>query len=72
MDLLQVLQMNKDLLKQVQHEEQAIPQARRRRKFKQWTCAMFYEEMSDFEFLRTFRFNKDGVCHLTALLGNNF
>ena len=31
---------------------------------------IFFDEMTDFEFLRTFRFTKEGVRHLTTLLGN--
>ena len=60
--------MNADYVNQVQQQEDG---RRARRKFKTRTCAIFYEEMSDFEFLRTFRFTKDGVRHLTALLGKN-
>ena len=49
--------------------QQEAAEPRRKRKFKNRTCAVFFEEMSDFEFLRNFRFTKDAVKHLTALLG---
>ena len=49
---------------------QEVEVPRRRRKFKQRTCEIFFNEMSDYEFLRTFRFSKEGVRHLITLLGN--
>ena len=56
---------------QVAHDYQQAAQQyqNRRRKFKKRTCENFFEEMTDFEFKRTFRFTKDGVRYLTSLLG---
>ena len=64
MDILQDLHINNEYLAHLQE-----PARRPRRKFKTRTCQVFLDEMSDFEFKRTFRFSKDGVRHLTALLG---
>ena len=56
---------------QVAHDYQQAAQQyqNRRQKFKKRTCETFFEEMTDFEFKRTFRFTKDGVRYLTSLLG---
>ena len=67
MDILAELEIENEFLRH--GEQEAVVRGRRR--FKTQTCAMFYDEMSDFEFERTFRFSKEGVRHLTALLGNS-
>ena len=64
MDLLEDLQVENDF--NVVNENIEI---HRRRRFKSRTSVLFFEEMSDFEFLRTFRFSKEGVRHMTGLLG---
>ena len=68
MDILEEFQVIEDIENLLDQEEGEI--GRRRRKFKNRTCEIFFNEMTDFEFLRTFRFTKDGVRHLTTLLGN--
>ena len=65
MDILEDLQLQNDVIDAV-HNLGEIP---RRRRFKTQTSQSFLEEMTDFEFLRTFRFSKEGVRHLTRLLG---
>ena len=67
MDILQDLEIENDFVANVQQD---IAARGCQRRYKTRTCAVFFEEMSDFEFERTFRFSKDGVHHLTALLGN--
>ena len=67
MDILQDLEIQNDFVSNV---EQNIAVRGRQRRYKTRTCAVFFEEMSDFEFERTFRVSKYGVRHLTALLGN--
>ena len=47
------------------------PPAQQRRQFRQRTSNVFFQQMSDFEFKRTFRFSKEAVTYLTELLGNN-
>ena len=62
MDILENLQLERDF-------NDAIEQERGRRRCRTRTSEIFFAEMSDFEFRRTFRFNKDAVRHLTQLLG---
>ena len=61
-----MLQMENDFNLQAA-DAQVVP--RRQRWYKERTSELFFEKMSDFEFLRTFRFTKEGVRHLTSLLG---
>ena len=68
MDILEEFQVIEDMENLLDQEEGEI--GRRRRKFKNRTCEFFFDEMTDFECLRTFRFTKEGVRHLTTLLGN--
>ena len=58
-----------DFCEQVAHEE-FVPT--RRRWYKPRTSEIFFENLSDFEFLRMFRFTKEGVRHLTNLLGDYY
>ena len=67
MEILDEFHLVEEIEKMVENVDM---EPRRRRKFKNCTCEIFFEEMSDFEFLRTFCFSKEGVRHLTALLGN--
>ena len=65
MDILEDLHVQNDVINAV-HNLGEIP---RHRRFKTRTSLSFLEAMTDFEFLRTFRFSKEGVRHLTRLLG---
>ena len=67
MDLLADLQLEHEYNAQVQIQADHFP--RRRKWFKRRTSEQYFENMCDFEFLRTFRFSKEGVRHLTDLLG---
>ena len=62
MDLLQVLLLQNDF-------NDAAEAVRGRRRVRTRTSETFFQEMSDFEFVRTFRFRKEAVRHLTQLLG---
>ena len=59
-----MLQMENDFNLQAA-DAQVVP--RRQRWFKERMSELFFEKMS--EFLRTFLFTKEGVRHLTSLLG---
>ena len=66
MDLWEDLQVEQDVNLEIQNQQEI----HRRRRFKSRTSLVHFEEMSDFEFLRTFRVSKEGVQHLTSLLGD--
>ena len=66
MDLLEDLQVEQDANFKIQNQQEI----HRRRRFKSRTSLVHFEEMLDFEFLRTFRFSKEGIQHLTSLLGD--
>ena len=65
MDLLEDLQVEHDVNFEIQNQE-----IHHRHRFKSRTSLVHFEEMSDFAFLGTFRFSKEGVQHLTSLLGD--
>ena len=67
LNIINDLQIEFDFNEQVAQEED-VP--RRRRWYKERTSTIFFDKMADFEFLRMFRFSKEGVLHLTSLLGN--
>ena len=66
MDFVEALEIEQQV---IDDEDNPPP---RRRRFKNRTCEVFYVEMVDFEFKRTFRFSKAGVQHITALLGKHY
>ena len=51
--------------------EQLPPPPPAPRRQRERTCEEFFQVMSDLEFVRTFRFSKDAVRHITGLLGVN-
>ena len=57
MDILADLEIGNEILQRGQ--EEVVVKGRRR--FKTWTCAILYDELSDFEFEKTIWFTKDGV-----------
>ena len=65
MDLLHALQIERDFNAAII----ATAPPPRGRRAKRRTCEVFFNEMCDFEFLRTFRYSKEAVRHLTKLLG---
>ena len=66
MDFVNDLMIEFDFNQQFEEEEIPCPP----RWYKPRTAEIYFEQMCDFEFLRTFRFTKEGVRHLTSLLGN--
>ena len=72
---MKVVKFQMDFLEALEMEaianEQLPPPPPAPRRQRERSCEEFFQVMSDLEFMRTFRFSKEGVRHITGLLGVN-